>query len=111
MRPPGATVWYPIERPSKRVTAGWSVGSACPLAGTGCQKDGPLPGWTTTAWPRTASCFGSLIAASSLRLPSVYRFPVTEARRSGLAEHTLDLVEVRLPVVGAGEEEGLARLP
>src|SRR5262249_10601272 len=37
------------------VRAGVRVGSAWPLAGTGCQNDGASPGWTTTARPRTFS--------------------------------------------------------
>src|SRR5262245_4224758 len=37
----------PIDRPSNRVVAGVSVGSEWPLAGTGCQNDGPSPGWIT----------------------------------------------------------------
>ena len=60
------------REPSKRVTAGWSAGSACPLAGLGCQKDGPLPGCTTTAWPRTASLLahcGDLLAPCAASLP------------------------------------------
>src|SRR5262245_21907314 len=44
-----------MERPSNPVLPGNSAGSACPLAGTGCQYDGPSPGCTTTARPRIAS--------------------------------------------------------
>src|SRR5439155_17864592 len=48
-------VWYPIDSVPNPVFAGISVGSAWPLAGTGCQYDGPSPGWTTTPRPRMVS--------------------------------------------------------
>src|SRR5215472_7002382 len=56
MRLLGATVWNPMDKPSKPVFAGKRVGSAWPFAGIGCQKDGPLSGCVTTARPRTAAC-------------------------------------------------------
>jgi len=37
------------------VFAGVSIGSACPLAGTGCQKESPSLGWITVASPRAES--------------------------------------------------------